>query len=364
MSTTELTLLNSAFYEFTKASESLIANYNSLEGQIRQLKKEIEEKNGQLERAQEFLNHILDSLPLGVVVLENGGSSSFTNKNAKKLEAGGFLERLKESDHNLGDFRNGKGYFRWRRELLTNGFEGKQVLVVEDVTEFEKMKERLERDEKLRAMGEMAARIAHEIKNPLGSMELFLSLLSGSKLKKQDRHYVEQVLFGVKGIDRLINNILSYTRPKALVLQEDRLADLVRDTVNFMGVSLKGRGIGVRLDFRYEDPFLFDPDLMKLVLLNLIINAMEATEGTGELLLGVRREERHVVLAVTDTGCGMSEEVRKSLFDPFFTTKDKGVGLGLFIVYNIIKAHGGYIEVESEPGSGSTFLIYLPEKRI
>jgi two-component system, sensor histidine kinase FlrB len=364
MSRPELNLLNSAFSEFTKASDSLVTYYHSLETQIRQLKEQVEEKNNQLEKAREYLHTILDSLPVGVVVLEKGPEPVFSNKSAKRLNGAGFIDGLKSGGETFGELKNRTGCFRWRRESLNNGFEGREVVVFEDVTQMEKMKERLERDERLRAMGEMAARIAHEIKNPLGSMELFLSMLQQSRLRKADRKYVEHVLFGVKAVDRVINNILSYTRPKTLVLQEEKLADLVKDTVQFMKVSIKSRDISIRLETFHERPFVFDPDLMKLVMMNLFANAMDAIEEKGCITIGIKEERGYVVVSVCDDGMGMTEEVRKNLFNPFFTTKDKGVGLGLFIVYNIVKAHGGYIEVESQPGGGSTFLIYLPGKRI
>lgn len=365
MSKPELNLLNYAFSEFTKASDSLMAYYHSLETQIRQLKEQVEEKNNQLEKARKYLHTILDSLPVGVVVLEKGPEPVvFSNKNAKRLNGAGFIDSLKSGGETFGELKNRTGCFRWRREALNNGFEGREVVVFEDVTQMERMKERLERDERLRAMGEMAARIAHEIKNPLGSMELFLSMLQQSKLRKVDRKYVEHVLFGVKAVDRVINNILSYTRPKTLVLQEESLADLVKDTVQFMKVSIKSRDISIRLEMLHERHFVFDPDLMKLVMMNLFANAMDAIEEKGCITIGIKEERGYVVVSVCDDGVGMTEEVRKNLFNPFFTTKDKGVGLGLFIVYNIVKAHAGYIEVESQPGVGSTFLIYLPEKRI
>jgi len=364
MSKPEVNLLNYAFSEFTKASDSLMTYYHSLETQIRHLKEQVEEKNRQLEKAREYLHTILDSLPVGVVVLEKGPEPVFSNKNAKRLNGAGFIHGLKSSGETFGELKNRTGCFRWRREALNNGFEGREVVVFEDVTQVERMKERLERDERLRAMGEMAARIAHEIKNPLGSMELFLSMLQQSKLRKVDRKYVEHVLFGVKAVDRVINNILSYTRPKTLVLQEENLADLVKDTVDFMKVSIKSRDISTRVEILHERRFVFDPDLMKLVMMNLFANAMDAIEEKGSITIGIKDERGYVVVSVCDDGGGMTEEVRKSLFNPFFTTKDKGVGLGLFIVYNIVKAHAGYIEVESQPGAGSTFLIYLPEKRI
>jgi signal transduction histidine kinase len=360
----DLNLLNDAFSEFTKASESLSAYYHSLETQIKLLKGQVEEKNCQLEKAREYLHTILDSLPVGVVVLEKGPEPVFSNKSAKRLNVTVFINGLRDGRETFGELRNKTGCFRWRREVLNNGFEGREVVVFEDVTQMEKMKERLERDERLRAMGEMAARIAHEIKNPLGSMELFLSMLQQSKMKKTDKKYVEYVLFGVNAIDRVINNILSYTRPKTLVLKEEKLADLVRETVQFMGVSIKSRDISIRLDIAHDRPSVFDPDLMKLVVMNLLANAMDAVQEKGSVTMGIKQDKGYVVMSVSDNGIGMSEEVRKNLFDPFFTTKEKGVGLGLFIVYNIIKAHGGYIEVESQCGVGSTFLIYMPEKRI
>lgn len=364
MAKPDLKLLSSAFSEFTKASESLSAYYHSLETQIKLLKGQVEEKNCQLETAREYLHTILDSLPVGVVVLEKGAEPVFSNKSARRLNATAFINGLRHGRDTFGELRNKTGCFRWRREVLNNGFEGREVLVFEDVTQMEKLKERLERDERLRAMGEMAARIAHEIKNPLGSMELFLSMLQQSKMKKSDKKYVEYVLFGLNAIDRVINNILSYTRPKTLVLKEEKFGDLVRETVQFMGVSIKSRDISIRLDIAHDKPSAFDPDLMKLVIMNLLANAMDAIQEQGAITIGIREERGYVVTSVSDNGVGMSEEVRKSLFNPFFTTKEKGVGLGLFIVYNIVQAHGGYIEVESQCGAGSTFLIYIPEKRI
>ena len=161
MSKPELNLLNYAFSEFTKASDSLMAYYHSLETQIRHLKEQVEEKNDQLEKAREYLHTILDSLPVGVVVLEKGPDPVFSNKNARRLNRTGFIDDLMSSGETFGELKDRTGCFRWRREALENGFEEREVVVFEDVTQIERMKERLERDERLRAMGEMAARIAH-----------------------------------------------------------------------------------------------------------------------------------------------------------------------------------------------------------
>jgi signal transduction histidine kinase len=362
MPASEANLLKNAFNEFSKASNSIINYYNVLESQIRLLKQEVEEKNGELEKAKEYLHNILESLPVGVVVIDRK-TVAFSNTRAETLGSEEFLRRLNNGDQKVGEIKNGKGQFRWQKEALTNGFEGKEVVVFEDVTEFEKMKERLERDERLRAMGEMAARIAHEIKNPLGSMELFLSILSSGKMRAKEKKYIDYMQFGVKTIDRIINNILSYTRPKALVMKKEKMSEIVKDTLDFMSVSITSRNIDVQFNPSFQGCSFFDPDMIKLVVMNFVSNAIEAVSGKGCIKVDIKEDEKHAVIVVTDNGAGMSEEVRRNIFNPFFTTKDKGVGLGLFIVHNIVNAHGGYIEVESTEGSGSSFFVYIPKDK-
>lgn len=363
MPVTEAKLLENAFNEFSKASDSIINYYGALEHQIRELKRELEEKNRALERSSEYLYTILDSLPVGVVVIEEG-SVVFANKNAAELIPEGIVGDLNRGPDRTGEIKNGRGHYRFKKEKLTNGFAGRQVITIEDVTEIERMKERSERDGRLMAMGEMAARISHEIKNPLGSMELFLSMLMSGKRRAKERKYLEYVLFGVKTIDRIINNILSYTRPRDLVLKEEELGAVLEGTLEFMSVSTAIRNIKVDYAPSFTGKAFFDPDLMKLVIMNLVSNAIDAVGEGGRIKADIRENEHYGVLVVSDNGPGMAEDVRKNIFNPFFTTKDKGVGLGLYIVYNIVRAHNGFIEVESEEGSGSSFLIYVPKKRL
>ncbi len=363
MQSTETQLLRNAFQEFVRASDSLSNYYLTLEDRIRELNKEINEKNKELEKAEEGFYNILNSLPVGVVV-QHGTSTLFTNKEAERFGWPEFAERLDHADAEMGEVRNGKGYFRWRKSSLTNGSAGKEVIVFEDVTEVQKMKERFERDERLRAMGEMAARIAHEIKNPLGSMQLYLSMTLRGKIGLKEKEYVNSVIFGVNTIDRIINNLLSYTRPKTICLRQARLSGVVKETLDFMSVSVGNRDIKINFDSVYDAVTWFDPDLFKLCLMNLISNAIEAIADKGHIDVGIREEGEYALVIFHDSGAGMDEETRRSIFNPFFTTKDKGVGLGLFIAHNIVKAHEGYIEVESIEGKGSSFTIYLPKGRL
>ena len=360
MSISETELLKDAFLGFSKASDSIISYYNVLESQIRLLKDEVERKNRELENAKEYLYNILDSIPLGVVVIDCK-SISFLNKSAENLGSNNFIDDLNNSEKKSGEIKHGKGQYRWKKDVLRNAFNGKEVIVIEDVTEIEKMKERLERDERLRAMGEMAARIAHEIKNPLGSMELFLSMLSDRKLKSKEKQYVDYIHFGVQTIDRIINNILSYTRPRSLVLSEQSIGKVVEEILDFMKLSIMSRKIDVQYRVLYDKTSLFDADMMKLVIMNFISNAIDAAAGKGSIAIEIKEDGKYVVVVISDSGIGINEDVRKNIFNPFFTTKDKGVGLGLFIVHNIVKAHNGYIEVESTEGVGTSFFVYLPK---
>jgi len=323
MPAVEAKLLENAFQEFAKASDSIINYYGVLESQIRQLKKEVEEKNTELEKARGYLYNILNSLPVGVVVT-NKTNVIFVNKNAEKLGSEVFSGKLNNCGQKFGELKNGKGHYRWKRESIVNGSGSNEVIVFEDVTEFERMKDRLERDERLMAMGEMAARMAHEIKNPLGSMELFLSMLLNEKLRQQDRKYIDYVLFGVKTIDRIINNLLSYTKPKTLALTETRLSQVIKETLDFMSLSAQSRGISLEVDTCFGEPSFFDPDLIKLVIMNFISNAIDAMEGiNGTIKVALKEEGKYAVIVISDNGIGMSEDLQKNIFNPFLQPRTR-----------------------------------------
>ncbi len=291
MQPAESQLLKNAFQEFVKASDSLTSYYLNLENRISQLNMEINEKNKELEKAKESFYNILNSLPVGVVVRDDK-STIFTNKEAQRSGLTGFAVKFQKDSEEMGEVKSEKGYFRWRKSSLTTGAEGQDVIVFEDVTEVQKMKERSERDERLRAMGEMAARIAHEIKNPLGSMQLYLSMIAKGKVGDKERQFVNSVIFGVNTIDRIINNLLSYTRPKTVVLRESVLSHVVKEAIDFMSVSIGSKAISIEFTSSYDGVSLFDPDLIKLPLMNFTSNAMEAIIDKGTISVNVREEDR------------------------------------------------------------------------
>ncbi|MDW8002989.1 MAG: ATP-binding protein [Deltaproteobacteria bacterium] len=358
----EKELLKNAFLEFSRASESVIAYYSLLEKKIEALKKEIEEKNRELEKTKEYLFSILNSLPVAVVVAEKG-NVIFSNKKADDLDAKRLIEEIRFNGKKGGEFKRAGCSYRWKREVLKEEVQIGEIIVVEDVTEIERMKEKSEIDERLKAMGEMALRIAHEIKNPLGSMELFASILHMEMADENHKSYLEHIRVGIKNIDRIVNNLLSYTKPRALSLKKGNLSAVVEEVLNFMSLSMEQQGITFSFWKKEEGSTMFDPDLMKLAIMNLLVNAKDALPEGGRIEIFVEQDGMYTILKIEDNGKGMTEEVKRQIFNPFFTTKEKGMGLGLFIVYNIIKAHDGLIEVESEVGRGTKFIIYLPLER-
>lgn len=350
-------LLKNAFLEFSRASESLVTYYTILEKKVQALRKEVEKKNEELKRAKGYLATILNSIPIAVAV-KDGEKLIFSNRKAAIPDIKRLLRDLKLNGKREGEIKlNGRSY-RWIREILSIEGKKNELLLVEDVTEMEKMKERLKIDEKLKAMGEMALKIAHEVKNPLASMELFASMLLMEIQDERLKGYVEQICVGIKNINRIVSNILAYTRPKALSLKEGFISDVINEILEFMKPTF-GK-IEVIFENEEKEKSLFDPHLLSLVIINLLTNAKEAIGDKGLIRIGLKEDGSYKILSVRDSGVGMDEETRRNIFNPFFTTKDHGVGLGLFIVYNIVKAHKGEIEVESYPKKGTEFRLYLP----
>lgn len=228
--------------------------------------------------------------------------------------------------------------------------------------------EQLIQSEKMAALGQLSAGIAHEIRNPLTSIKIFIQSLE--KEIDLDENQKEDFRIIMKEIDRINENItrfLNFARPEEPLFQKIRVGELIKDTVNLLAVKLKNGGI--RLDISLPEecpPVEGDPKQLAQVVLNLLLNAVEAMPQGGTLTIRTTVKvnpddlKEFLQLIIKDTGQGISEKDRPYLFDPFFTTKAGGTGLGLSIVYSIIQKHNGRIEVESDLGKGSSFILSLP----
>ena len=228
--------------------------------------------------------------------------------------------------------------------------------------------EQLIRSEKMAALGQLSAGIAHEIRNPLTSIKIFIQSLE--KEIDLDENQKEDFRIIMKEIDRINENItrfLNFARPEEPLFQAINTSALMKNTVNLLAAKLKNSGI--RLDISLPDdhpPVEGDPKQLAQVFLNLLLNAVEAMPQGGMLTIRSAVKvnpdslQEFLQLIIKDTGHGIPEKDRPYLFDPFFTTKAGGTGLGLSIVYSIIQKHNGRIEVESELGKGSSFILSLP----
>ena len=254
------------------------------------------------------------------------------------------------------------------------------LINIANVTDREKKKNEMKRNESFASLTALTAGVAHELKNPLGSMSIYLQLME-RQLQKPDafdnptacRESLISKIKVLKGEVERLNDIvvdfLSTVRPRSANLQEDDLNQIIKDAVEIVVPDLEQHNIKLMLELEENLPYLLlDRGFVRQVLANLISNAKDAMKeaGGGTLTISTEKNSDSVILSVADTGAGISPENLTKIFDPYFTTKKSGTGIGLTLVYKIIRGMGGDISVTSKQGSGTTFRITLPrmEKEI
>lgn len=395
-------LLKQAFDVFAQASQQLERSYEELKVRADRLARELAQANEELqrqlvekERISNFLNNILESVTSGILVVTPDGKVALTNKSAERMldfkadnvEGRHYSKTLKKSAVTtfLSDcFKKDGGASRSREvEVLksdgrhhyalayapvedASGQRVGSLLVVQDVTRLKRLEEQALRSERLAAMGEVAAELAHEIRNPLGSIELFASLLSRDLTEESNRKLAENIVVGVKSLNAVVSNMLNFTRSIEVHPELLDISELVRETFTFLGQVLAAQGIELKLDLKEDLPNVeADAELIKQVLLNLTQNAVNSMEKGGSLTVSTAgsdddQEEEAIVLRVSDTGCGIEADLLPRIFDPFFSTMKGGTGLGLSVASQIVDRHGGIISAESKLGKGTTMTFTLP----
>jgi two-component system, sporulation sensor kinase E len=353
--------------------------------QMRSLLDEVVDTNDKLEA-------VLQSMFDGIVVCDLGHVPLFINKSAERiLRMQGSREGeqlwMSLADEELKDF-----FYKaltseetiLGKEFALQASGGTRIVAIslsalvsakgisgtlihmEDITEKRRKETQLRRAESLAALTTLAAGVAHEINNPLGSISIRIQLLE--KLIKAESRDSGAMLkhLGVvnEEIDRLKHIVVDFlfaVRPMDIQLLSEDPAELLEEIAEFAQPEAERQGISLRLEVASNLPqVLMDKRHMKQALLNLIQNGLAAMSEGGTLGLKAEYGDDEVRLSVSDTGTGIPEELLTKIFEPYFTTKKSGTGLGLTITFKIIKEHSGEISLESKEGKGSTFTIHLP----
>lgn len=238
------------------------------------------------------------------------------------------------------------------------------VILFRDLSEILHLKEEVTRNQRLAAIGRLAAGVAHEIRNPLSSIKGFATYFKERYREVPEDHKTAEIMIQeVERLNRVISQLLDFARPVDLQKRPSCLTDLLHHVHKMIEREAQNRGVHVSLKTAdAPKEVLLDPDKIKQVLLNLLFNALESMDGGGRLEVEIpeRPSKERVLIRVSDTGVGIREEDLGHIFDPFFTTKPAGTGLGLAIVHKIVEAHGGEIRVESRPDQGTRVTLILP----
>lgn len=239
------------------------------------------------------------------------------------------------------------------------------LILIRNLTDYRRLEILANRHDRLKELGEMAARMAHEIRNPLGGIKGFASLLHQDLKDRPDLQQMAlQIIEGAENLNHFVSNILNYTRPFQPQFESADLISFFNDIIHLIKAdSSLNQQIECELISQEQTVVApIDLHLFKSAIINLCVNAIQAMPKGGKLTLEVSHDLNNAMIHIKDTGCGIPEELLDKIFSPFFTTKVGGNGLGLSEVHKVIQAHNGTIEVDSQVDKGTTFTIKIPLK--
>ena len=366
-----------------------------LSERLRMARQELHEKSVDFEDLQVLQDHIVRSVGSGIVTMDMQGRITSWNNAAEQITGYG-LDQIRdlwkdvfgESIKGLfgqtdelkfrpvrfeGDIQKqdgSKAILGFTATLLKDDREHVRgiILTFQDITRLIQMEEQIRRQERLATVGSLAAGIAHEIRNPLASLSGSIQMLrEETTLSDGNRQLMDIVIRETDRLNTIITEFLDYARPKAAHQEQLSLADLLQETTILFRNSREFRD-GITVECTVEPILAFkgDPQRLRQVFWNLLINAAQAIKEGGVVSISARRENQGaregdtIIIVVSDTGEGIASDDIDKIFDPFFTTKARGTGLGLAIAYRIIEDHGGVISVMSKKGQGTTFTVRLP----
>ncbi len=377
-------VLADAFAAFTTAAGRLEFSYQQLQGEVSRLREELEERNAALisslaenEKMRLAQARVFDALPCGVIVLGAKREITFVNPEAQRLVGTESSEAIQTLLARVGSKENDEqevcvtanGKKRWL-VVRTAGVQGsgkgkaadQMVLIIRDATAQREMETEREEARRLIALAEMSSVLAHEIRNPLGSMELLAALLMQSgNLEIEQRKWVEHLQAGVRSLSATVNNVLRVHALGSAALAPVQLAGVLRDAVRFVAPLAEQSGIKVWIDQELGTTEINgNAGELQQVILNLALNAFRHTPAKGQVKVRARVEGKKAVVEFTDSGTGIPAEQLPHIFEAGFTTKSDSPGLGLAVCHKIIQQHGGTITASSQPGAGASFRMEFP----
>jgi len=371
-----------AFALFTGAAASLERSYSFLQAEVSRLRGELQRKNHDLQSSlaendltRRRLRAILEGLPCGVVVVNPNGLITLANPEAQRVLSvspqavlpQALRARLDQVRFEGTELECGTGTpKRWltiRRAGLKEASGESSIFIVQDVTGLKKLQQEHETLQRRQALAEMSGVLAHEIRNPLGSLELFAGVLAESELEPEQKEWVGQLQSGIRMLAATVNNVLHFHSCHQPGLAPTDLGQLLRTLTGFLRPLAERARVEIRL-YSGLDGIVVSADRERLqqVVLNLALNSFHFMRGGGtiEISGGTRAEVASAWIEVADSGPGIAPENLSRILEPGFTTRAGSPGLGLAVCKTIMEEHGGAIRVASRAGCGTTFTLELP----
>ena len=383
---------------FNQSSDDLIQEYRRLEEQAAHFKGQLEAKHQELENslrereeARAYLLSVLESLKAGVLVLDRDLHPTFVNRRVTELTGAVDDERAAQllGAKLAASLRRGEKQFLPLEsekvvqgpggvmtpvhfilsEVATGRERSDYLLVLQDISTLKRLEAEAARTRRLASLGVMASEVAHQVRSPLGGIELYASLLK-EKSSGDPKRLAGEILNAVQRLYTTLSHLLSFAAEPAITADVLPVAALLQDLKEDAKPLFADPRWKLALTCEPNQPPLWgDRGLLTQALLNLIVNAKEAMPSGGQVGVDVQLSpfstingqiHRAIEIKVTDQGAGISPENRERIFDPFFSTKSAGTGLGLAFAHKIISAHRGSIEITSQLGRGSQFAVFLP----
>ena len=387
--------LAEAFKAFMATADRMEASYGQLQAEVARLRRELEERNAALtvsltenKNIRAALKRILDALPCGVIVIDANDGIVLVNPEASRLlgTAGGSASLLqqfpahiqpllkaaiaRDDEHEVTlDAEKTARWLSIRRTALQvgssqeNASEADQfILILRDVTARKEAEQQRETSRNMLALGEMAAILAHEIRNPLGSMELWTSVLDKQSTLGDDGKYcVEHLQAGIRTLSATVNNVLQFHGHGSAGLVRLKLKTALQNGIAFIRPLAEQAGVRLAINLEIDNEEIEgDPNGLQQVILNLAINAFRHTPTGGSLSISAKPHGERLLVDFADTGEGIAERDLKNIFNPGFSGSRQRPGLGLTICQRIMDQHRGTIRVQSRACQGTRFSLEFP----